>query len=67
MGGHELEFDFGPCAIDPETQQAAANYVDRWIAAEHPQLTAAELAADPHITADKRDLLAALGLNKEQP
>ncbi|MFF0736814.1 hypothetical protein ACFYVK_35035 [Streptomyces chartreusis] len=65
MSGHELEFDFGPCHIEPETRRAATRFVARRIAAEHPHLTAAELAADPSIRADMRDLLNALGLTKE--
>lgn len=66
MSGRELGLDFGSCVIEPEVQRAAAKYVNRRVAAEHPPLTAAELAADPNIAADKRDLLDALGLTKEQ-
>lgn len=67
MSGRELEFDFGPCAIEPETLRAAAVHVSDRIAAPHPDRTVAELAADPAIATDLRELLAQLGLTKEQP
>jgi hypothetical protein len=68
MGGRELQFDLGPCTVPRGQRRAAAVHIADRIAAEHPQLTAAELAADPLITAGLRELLAALGLttSKEQ-
>lgn len=66
MGGHELGLDFGSVVVTRRQRRAAAVHIADRIAAEHPQLTAAQLAADPHITAGIRELLAALGLTKEQ-
>ncbi|WP_406418311.1 hypothetical protein [Streptomyces sp. NBC_01614] len=68
MGGHELAFDLGPCVVPRDLRRAAAVHVADRIAAEHPDRTAAELAADPLIATGLRELLAALDLNsKEQP
>lgn len=66
MSGHELEFDFGPCALPDDLLRRAAVHVSDQIAAPHPDRTAAELAADPTIRAGLRELLAQLGLTKEQ-
>lgn len=67
MSGRELEFDFGPCAVPDDLLRRAAVHVSDRIAAPHPDRTVAELAADPNIRSDMRDLLNALGLTKEQP
>lgn len=47
-------------------ERAAALHIADRVAAEHPHLTAVEIAADPLITAGLRDLLAALGLNRKE-
>lgn len=65
--GDELRTDLGPVVTEPEDRRAAAKFIARRIAAQHPHLTPAELRADPQITAGLRELFAALGLNdKEQ-
>lgn len=67
MGSSELEtLGLGPVNVTRQQRRAAAVHIADRIAAEHPQRTAAELAADPHITARLRELLAALDLTKEQ-
>ena len=66
MGGQELRLELGPVVVTRRQRRAAAIHIADRIAAEHPQMTAAELAADPLITAGLRELLAALGLTKEQ-
>jgi hypothetical protein len=68
MSGREIQADLGPCVITRRQRRAAAVHVADRIAAEHPQQTAAELAANPIIAAGLRELLNALDLNssKEQ-
>ena len=66
MSGRELGGDFGSVVVTRRQRRAAAVHVADRIAAEHPHLTAAELAADLTIRAGLRDLLAALGLTREQ-
>lgn len=65
MGG-ELQADLGPVVVTRDQRRAAALHVADRIAAEHPQMTAAQLAANPHARAELRDLLTQLGLIKEQ-
>lgn len=67
MGGRELDQHvLGSTRLTGRQRRAAALHVADRIAAENPQLTAAELAANPLITAGLRELLNALGLTKEQ-
>jgi hypothetical protein len=68
MSGREIQAELGPCTVTRRQRRAAAVHVADRIAAEHPQLTAAELAANPLIAAGLRELLNALDLNssKEQ-
>lgn len=66
MGGQELHLELGPVVVTRRQRRAAAVHVADRIAAEHPQMTAAELAANPLIAAGLRDLLNALGLTREQ-
>lgn len=67
MGAGELDQGvLGPVTVTAGQRKAAALHIADRIAAEHPQLTAAQLAADPHIAAGLRELLAALGLNRKE-
>lgn len=65
MSGRELEANLGPCTVTRRQRRAAAVHIADRIAAEHPHLTAAELAADPTVRAGLRDLLNALGLTPD--
>jgi hypothetical protein len=67
MSGREIQADLGPCTVTRRQRRAAAVHVADRIAAEHPQQTVAELAANPLVAAGLRELLNALDLNKEQP
>lgn len=66
MGGQELELSgLGPVNVPLHQQRKAAVHIADRIAAEHPELTATEIAADPAITAGFRELLAAIGLHPD--
>lgn len=72
MGGSDFTthgLALGPTKpeVRRQIERAAAVHIADRIAAEHPERTAAQLAADPHIANRLRETLAQLGLNKEQP
>lgn len=66
MGGRDVTVaTLGPCLVSVTAQRAAALHVADRIAAQHPDQTAADLAADPVARAELRDVLAALGIRTD--
>lgn len=53
---------FGAIKVTAEQTRAAAVHIADRIAAQHPEKTAAELAANPDTRAELDDVLAALGI-----
>ncbi|WP_369167852.1 hypothetical protein AB5J49_08220 [Streptomyces sp. R28] len=67
MSGRELDQHvLGSTSLTSRQRRAAAVHVADRIAAEHPQLTSAELAANPIVTARLRELLNVLDLNRKE-
>lgn len=63
MSGRELEtHGLGVTTVTTAQQRAAAVHIADRIAAEHPHLTAAQIAANPVVAAGLLELLDQLGL-----
>jgi hypothetical protein len=63
MSGRELEtHGLGDTTVTTTQQRAAAVHIADRIAADHPNLTAAEIAATPALAAGLLELLDQLGL-----
>lgn len=66
MGGRDVTVaTLGPCLVSITQQRAAALHVADRIGAQHPDQTAAELAADPDTKTELCDVLAALGIRTD--